>query len=111
MRRFFVVIIFSLASISLVLLIGSIDRTHASEKQGESLFKEHCSLCHPDGGNIVNPKKTLQKKDLEANNIKSKDDILKLMRKPGPGMTAFDEKTVPEKSAKEIAEYILKAFK
>jgi cytochrome c6 len=102
---------FSLASISLVLLIGSIDRIHASEKQGESLFKEHCSLCHPDGGNIVNPKKTLQKKDLEANNIKSKDDILKLMRKPGPGMTAFDEKTVPEKSAKEIAEYILKAFK
>jgi cytochrome c6 len=74
------------------------------------LFKEHCALCHPDGGNIVNPKKTLHKKDREANNIKSKDDIVNLMRKPGPGMTTFDVKSIPDKDAKEIAEYIIKTF-
>jgi cytochrome c6 len=33
------------------------------------------------------------------------------MRNPGPGMTTFDEKTIPDKQAKEIAEYILKSFK
>lgn len=83
----------------------------AEQKSGEALFQQHCAMCHVDGGNIVNPKKTLHKKDLEANNIKTAEDIIKTMRNPGPGMTKFDEKTVPPKEAKEIAEYILKKFK
>jgi cytochrome c6 len=33
------------------------------------------------------------------------------MRNPGPGMTKFDEKTLPQKDAKAIAEYIHKTFK
>jgi len=110
MRISVVAIILSLAAISLLLIIGTENSTLADGKSGESMFKEHCALCHPDGGNIVNPKKTLHKKDREANNIKSKDDIIKLMRKPGPGMTTFDVKTIPDKDAKEIAEYIIKKF-
>ena len=78
---------------------------------GEELFKKHCAVCHPDGGNIVNPKKTLHKKDREANNIKKPEDILKNMRKPGPGMTPFDKTTIPDEDAKKIADYILKTFK
>jgi cytochrome c6 len=78
---------------------------------GEVLFKQHCSMCHPEGGNIINPKKSLREKSLQASNIRSAEDIVKVMRKPGPGMTKFDEKTLPDKEAKEIAEYILKAFK
>jgi cytochrome c6 len=110
MKRPFVAILSSLASIVLVLFLGAGSRVQADGKSGGSLFKEHCSLCHPDGGNIVNPKKTLHNKDLEANNIKSKDDIVKLMRKPGPGMTTFDVKIIPDKDAREIAEYIMKTF-
>ena len=83
----------------------------AEAKKGEALFKKHCEVCHTGGGNIINPKKTLHKKDMEKNNIKTKDDIIRNMRKPGPGMTPFDEKTIPPKDAKEIAEYILKKFK
>lgn len=82
----------------------------ASDKKGEALFKEHCASCHPDGGNIVNPKKTLKKGDLHANNIRSKKDIVAFMRKPGPGMLTFDEKTISNHDAEEIAEYILKKF-
>lgn len=82
-----------------------------AESKGEALFKKHCEVCHPGGGNIVNPKKTLHKKEMEKNNIKTKDDIIRNMRKPGPGMTPFDEKTIPQKDAKEIAEYILRKFK
>lgn len=74
-------------------------------------FKEHCAVCHPDGGNIINPKKTLKKKDLEAGGIKSWKDVVKNMRNPGPGMTKFDAKTIPDKEAKAIAEYVLKTFK
>jgi cytochrome c6 len=83
----------------------------ASKETGEAEFKEHCALCHPDGGNIINPKKTLLKRDREANNIRSEADIVRTIRKPGPGMTTFDEKTIPDNEAKEIAKYIFKAFK
>jgi cytochrome c6 len=82
----------------------------AEAKSGEALFKEHCTMCHADGGNIINPKKTLSKKDRESNNIRTEADILRVMRNPGPGMTAFDEKTLPEKDALEIAKHVIKTF-
>jgi cytochrome c6 len=82
----------------------------AAEKTGEQSFKEYCAMCHPNGGNIISPKKTLQKKILETNNIKTADDIIKLMRKPGPGMTAFDVKSVSDRDARKIADFILKSF-
>jgi len=78
---------------------------------GEELFKKHCSACHPDGGNVVNPKKTLSKKDREKNGMKDAQAIVKNMRNPGPGMAKFDKGTVSDKEAKAIAEYILKTFK
>jgi len=83
----------------------------AAKNSGEAEFKEHCAVCHPDGGNIINQKKTLHKKDREANNVKTAADIIQTMRKPGPGMTAFDAKTLSDKEAREIANYILKTFK
>jgi cytochrome c6 len=83
----------------------------AKGKSGEELFQQHCSVCHPDGGNIVNPQKTLHKKDLDANKIKKPGDIVNKMRHPGPGMTQFDKKTISDKDAKKIAEYVLKTFK
>lgn len=83
----------------------------AAGEPGEALFKQFCAVCHVDGGNIVNAEKTLHKKDLDAHNIKTEEDIIKIMRNPGPGMTKFNEKTVPDKQAKEIALYILNTLK
>ncbi len=90
---------------------GQVTAKETAKKSGEALFKENCSPCHADGGNIINPQKTLHKKDLDANRIKKPADIVKKMRNPGPGMTKFDEKTISDKDAKKIAEYILKTFK
>ncbi len=81
-----------------------------AEQTGEALFKQNCAVCHVNGGNIVNPQKPLHKKEREANGIKTASDIMKLMRNPGPGMTKFDEKTISNKDAKKIAEYVLKTF-
>lgn len=67
-------------------------------------------MCHPDGGNIISPKKTLLKKDLAASNIKTADDIVKTMRKPGAGMTAFDMKTISGKEARKVADFIFKKY-
>ncbi|MDA8079207.1 MAG: c-type cytochrome [Nitrospiraceae bacterium] len=78
---------------------------------GEELFKEHCALCHPDGGNIINARKTLHKADLEANGIRKSSDLIGIMRNPGPGMATFDKATIPDKDARKIAEYVLKTFK
>ncbi|MEW6001242.1 MAG: c-type cytochrome [Nitrospirota bacterium] len=107
-----IVLLGSILIISLCLSGSTIFAKEASKgKTGEELFKQHCSVCHPDGGNIVNPKKTLHKKDLDANNIKRLQDIVKIMRNPGTGMTQFDRTTISDKDAKKIAEYILKTFK
>jgi cytochrome c6 len=108
MKKTFVLLsLIALASLA----FGASGVAKESEKKGEALFKQHCSPCHPDGGNIINPQKTLHKKSREANGVKKAADIVNKMRNPGPGMTKFDEKTIPDKDAKEIAEYILKAFK
>lgn len=101
-----------LVSVLTVCCVGAIAFAEkASKDTGEAEFKEHCAICHPDGGNVVNPKKTLHKADREANNIRSEADIAKLIRKPGPGMTTFDEKTISDKQAREVAKYIFKTFK
>lgn len=82
----------------------------ASPNAGETLFTANCKVCHPDGGNIINPAKTLHKKDRMANNVKTESDIVNKMRNPGPGMTKFDEKTISDKDAHTIAAYVIKTF-
>ena len=104
--------IITMAVISIVVVgTAAFAEKPATTNRGEAKFKEHCALCHPDGSNIINPKKTLHKKDRDANNIKREADIVKLVRKPGPGMTTFDTKTLSDKDAGEIAKYIFKTFK
>ena len=84
---------------------------HAAKAKGETEFKKHCAVCHPNGGNIIKADKTLSRKDREKNGLKSATDIVTYMRSPGPGMTAFDQKALPDKEAKEIATYIITTFK
>jgi len=87
------------------------DHEKGGKIDGKKEFDEHCAVCHANGGNIVNPKFTLHKKDREANGVKSVKDIIAKIRKPGPGMTEFDTKTVSDKEATAIAKYIIKTFK
>lgn len=86
-------------------------RVQASDISGENLFKQHCTSCHAEGGNIIKPDKTLSRKDREKHGVKSSKDIIKLMRKPGVGMTVFDRKDVSDKEAKAIADYVVKTFR
>ena len=83
----------------------------AEAKTGEALFNQHCTVCHPDGGNTINPQKTLHERNREENGIITAEDIIRNMRNPGPGMLVFDEKTISDTDAKAIAEYVLKTFK
>jgi cytochrome c6 len=71
---------------------------------GEAIFKAKCASCHPDGGNIINPKETLK-------GLKDSKVIVKKIRKGGGGMTAFDAKAISDADAKLVADYIIKTFK
>ena len=83
----------------------------AGGSQGAQAFMKNCAVCHPDGKNIINPAKTLHKEALSANGIRGVADIVRNMRNPGPGMTRFDDKAIPDETARAIAEYILKTFR
>lgn len=94
------------------LTVSGVSAKEASKgSRGEKLFMKHCSKCHPDGGNVVTVTKSLNPKDREANNVKTEEDIVRLMRKPGPGMVKFGAKVISEKDAKAVAEYIMMTFK
>ena len=91
-------------------VIGPLVR-EAKAADGAHLFKQHCAVCHPNGGNIINPSFTLHKKDREAHGVKTVQDVIGRMRNPGPGMTKFDTRTINDDDAKKIAEYVLETFK
>jgi cytochrome c6 len=76
----------------------------AAPSKGEAIFKEKCAACHPDGGNIINPKETLK-------GLKDTKFIVTKIRNGGNGMTKFDAKTVSDADAKAVADYIVKTFK
>ena len=90
---------------------GFCDTRKGEKISGKKEFEEHCAVCHPNGENTINKMKTLHKKELKANGVKSEKDIIAKIRNPGPGMTKFDEKSISNKEAKAIAEYVLKTFK
>lgn len=103
MKKFVVAVI----SLSLFSLCVS---GFAGEMTGETLFKNNCALCHPNGGNIIRPEKTLLKKHLDEHGIKTAEDIMHLMRNPGPGMQTFSKDKLSDTDAKKIAEYVLETF-
>lgn len=80
-------------------------------KAGEALFKQYCSPCHPDGGNVTDPKRTLHGSDLRANQIARPEDIVRIMRNPISRMIRFDPATISDQDARAIAEYILTTFR
>ena len=78
---------------------------------GEELFKQYCAPCHPDGGNVSDPRKNLRGSALKANHITRPEDIVRIMRNPMSRMIRFDKTTISDKDATAIADYVLSAFK
>lgn len=79
-------------------------------KDGQALFQQHCAVCHPGGGNIINPNKGLDGETLAASGIETAGDIVALMREPRPGMNRFGKDLLSDRDAGRIAEYILQTY-
>ena len=80
-------------------------------QSGEELFRKFCHNCHPDGGNVSDPKKTLHGSALRKNRITKPEDIVRIMRNPLSRMIRFDVETISDKDARTIAEYVLNTFR
>lgn len=78
---------------------------------GEELFRQFCHNCHPDGGNVSDPKRTLRGSVLRKRHITTPEDIVRIMRSPMSRMIRFDAETIPDKDARAIAEYVLNTFR
>jgi len=90
---------------------GSASPSQAGVRDGEALFRQYCAPCHPDGGNVSDPARTLHGSVLKSKHITSPEDIVRIMRHPLSRMIRFDAATVSDEDARAIAEYVLKAFK
>ena len=82
----------------------------ATLANGKTVFEAYCISCHKDGGNVINPQKKLSRSDREANGIRTPDDIINVMRHPGPGMPKFDPGTIPDDKADAVAQYVISNF-
>ncbi len=80
-------------------------------QDGEALFRQFCASCHPDGGNVSDPRRSLRGTVLRSNHITTADDIVRIMRNPISRMIRFDAATLPDRDAVAIAEYVLTTFK
>jgi cytochrome c6 len=83
---------------------------HAS-RDGGALFRQYCASCHPDGGNVSDPERTLYRSVLKKNHITTSEDIVRVIRQPLSRMIRFDASMLSDSDARAIAEYILKTFK
>ncbi|WP_298269021.1 c-type cytochrome [Geobacter sp.] len=100
-----------LAFVAIGAAIAAAGCSRDSGASGAALFAIHCAGCHPDGGNTVNPKKTLRAADRQANGIRTAGDVAALIRNPGPGMPVFTPGVIPAGEAKRIGTYVVTTFR
>lgn len=80
-------------------------------RTGEELFMQFCHNCHPDGGNVSDPKRNLYGPALRKSHVTKPEHIVRIMRKPRSRMISFDQETISDKDARAIAEYVLNTFR
>ncbi|MEE9346110.1 MAG: c-type cytochrome [Methylococcales bacterium] len=72
----------------------------------EVLFQKYCSACHSNGGNIMDPEKTLSQEHLTKNGIDNIGSISALVSTGKTPMPAFGKHLSDEEIA-EVAKYVL----
>ncbi len=77
-----------------------------SNVSANDVFAKYCSSCHKDGGNIMNPKKTLSKDHLATNKVDNIGSISALITSGKPPMPAFG-KDLSDKEIADVAKYVL----
>ena len=70
----------TMAAVAVALLCGPLDVQSArAASPGEQGFMKNCAVCHPNGGNIIKPEDTLDRKALEREGIRTPADVVRTM--------------------------------
>ena len=72
-------------------------------KLGEKVFAGDCSVCHPHGGNAINPRKPI----LHSPKIKGLDTFLAWVRHPTAPMPPFKASKISDADVGELYAYIM----
>ncbi len=78
----------------------------AGSAGANDVFKKNCAACHKEGGNIMNPEKTLTKDALEKNGVNSVAAVKKIISEGKAPMPAFAGK-LDDKQIDEVAAYVI----
>ncbi len=77
----------------------------ANELNGETLFKNHCSGCHINGGNIIRRQKTLKLSALQRNGLDDPEKIARVAR-IGTGIMSGYEEVLGNGGDKLVANWV-----
>src|SRR5512137_1027780 len=79
--------------------IASVPNNKDTVRDGEALFKQYCASCHPNGGNVSDPRRNLHGSALKRNHITTPEDVVRIMRNPQSRMIRFDPSTLSDRDA------------
>jgi cytochrome c6 len=103
-----IAIVLCVAAISVALLsFGGFGQVTAKSGVGEEAFQEHCSSCHPNGGNVIEPEDTIK----GSPKLKDFKTFLSWIRKPVQPMPTFSASQISEEQARQLYDYIIEASK
>jgi uncharacterized membrane protein len=72
-------------------------------KEGEMVFASDCSVCHPHGGNAIDPRKPI----LHSPKIEGLDTFLTWVRHPTAPMPPFEASKISDAQVGELYAYIM----
>lgn len=83
-----------------------------SAEAGLVIFESKCAACHADGGNVINPGKTLSAQALEKNKYSTQEAVVNLVRN-GKGQMPKYQGAIPaisrldDQQLEDVAAYVL----
>ena len=103
-----IALVLSAAAICVALLsVAGFGQEAAKSKIGEEEFKENCSSCHPNGGNVIEPEDTIK----GSPRLRDFETFLSWIRKPVQPMPTFSASQISEEQAKQLYDFIVEASK
>ncbi|NJM94953.1 MAG: c-type cytochrome [Acaryochloridaceae cyanobacterium CSU_5_19] len=73
---------------------------------GAGVFNANCAACHANGGNVVNPAKTIKQKDLDANGKNTLAAVVAQVTNGNGAMPAFGA-SLSSADIESVAQYVL----
>jgi cytochrome c5 len=82
---------------------GKTSSSPAEFKAGEKVFSANCSVCHPQGANVLVPSKPIR----NSHELQDLSTFIQYVRHPIAPMPPFTASKLPDREIKDLYEYIV----